>query len=62
MELTTSLAIESWSLYVVGVVVACRMASRHIKLGKWRALMVDDYLMVFALVRRRAPPRGRGSV
>ncbi|GJN72243.1 hypothetical protein PLIIFM63780_005425 [Purpureocillium lilacinum] len=51
MELTTSLAIESWILYAVGVaVVVCRMLSRRIKLGKWRHLMIDDYLMVFALV------------
>lgn len=54
MELTTSLAIESWVLFALGVIiVACRIASRRIKLGKWRALMIDDYLMIFALVRRR---------
>ncbi len=53
MEFTTSLAIESWILYAVGVaVVVCRMLSRRIKLGKWRHLMIDDYLMVFALVCR----------
>lgn len=52
MELTTSLLIESWILYAVGVLmVACRMASRRIKLGKWINLMMDDYLMLFALVR-----------
>ncbi|PHH90988.1 hypothetical protein CDD83_2009 [Cordyceps sp. RAO-2017] len=51
MELITSLAIESWILYALGVVVvACRIVSRRIKLGKWRALMIDDYLMVFALI------------
>ncbi|EQL01081.1 UbiD family decarboxylase [Ophiocordyceps sinensis CO18] len=50
MELTTSLAIESWVLFALGVIiVACRIASRRIKLGKWRALMIDDYLMIFAL-------------
>lgn len=52
MELTTSLAIESWSLYALGVaVVLARLVARSIKLGNWRRLMVDDYLMVFALVR-----------
>ncbi|RDA94985.1 hypothetical protein CP533_0163 [Ophiocordyceps camponoti-saundersi (nom. inval.)] len=51
MELTTSLAVESWILYALGVaVVGCRLVSRRIKLGKWRELKVDDYLMVFALV------------
>ncbi|POR37901.1 Uncharacterized protein TPAR_01901 [Tolypocladium paradoxum] len=51
MELPTSLAIESWILYVLGAaVVVCRLLSRRIKLGRWRALMIDDYLMVFALV------------
>ncbi|KAM4061136.1 decarboxylase [Hirsutella rhossiliensis] len=48
---TTSLAIESWVLFSLGVVVVgCRIASRRIKLGKWRALMIDDYLMIFALI------------
>lgn len=56
MEFTTSLAVESWLLYAVGVVVVCcRIVSRRIKLGKWRALMVDDYLMVVALVRFARP-------
>ncbi|OAQ60485.1 decarboxylase [Pochonia chlamydosporia 170] len=51
MEFTTSLLIESWILYALGVaIVICRMVSRRIKLGKWRNLMIDDYLMVFALV------------
>ncbi|TWU74184.1 hypothetical protein ED733_001455 [Metarhizium rileyi] len=51
MELRTSLLIESWVLYAIGVaVVICRMISRRIKLGKWRNLMVDDYLMLLALV------------
>lgn len=51
MELPAELAIESWILYGLGVVVVvCRLLSRRIKLGKWRDLMVDDYLMVFALV------------
>ncbi|PHH78761.1 hypothetical protein CDD80_6312 [Ophiocordyceps camponoti-rufipedis] len=51
MELTTSLTIESWILYALGVaVVGCRLVSRRIKLGKWRALMIDDYLMVFAMI------------
>ncbi|KND92730.1 hypothetical protein TOPH_02762 [Tolypocladium ophioglossoides CBS 100239] len=51
MDLPTSLAIESWILYGLGVaVVVCRLLSRRIKLGKWRDLMIDDYLMVFALV------------
>lgn len=62
MELPAELAIESWILYGLGVVVVvCRLLSRRIKLGKWRDLMIDDYLMVFALVRpspaaRRAGP------
>lgn len=52
MEFTTKLLIESWILYALGVLlVACRMASRRMKLGKWRNLMIDDYLMLFALVR-----------
>ncbi|ODA84141.1 hypothetical protein RJ55_02659 [Drechmeria coniospora] len=51
MELTTSLAVESWILYVVGVVVVvARLVSRSIKLGKWSRLQLDDYLIVFALV------------
>ncbi|PHH71804.1 hypothetical protein CDD82_6331 [Ophiocordyceps australis] len=51
MEFTTSLLIESWILYVVGVVVvASRLVSRRIKLGKWSNFMIDDYLMLFALV------------
>lgn len=51
MEFTTKLLIESWILYALGVLlVACRMASRRMKLGKWRNLMIDDYLMLFALV------------
>ncbi|RDA88836.1 hypothetical protein CP532_5460 [Ophiocordyceps camponoti-leonardi (nom. inval.)] len=51
MELTTSLAVESWILYALGVaVVGCRLVSRRIKLGKWRELKIDDYLMVFALI------------
>ncbi|CAG9951492.1 unnamed protein product [Clonostachys rosea f. rosea IK726] len=50
MELTTSLLIESWILYALGVaLVICRMVSRRMKLGKWRNLMIDDYLMLFAL-------------
>lgn len=52
MEFTTSLLIESWILYILGVAtVLCRLTSRRIKLGKWRNLMIDDYLMLFALVR-----------
>ncbi|RCI15996.1 hypothetical protein L249_1743 [Ophiocordyceps polyrhachis-furcata BCC 54312] len=51
MELTTSLAVESWILCALGVVVVgCRFVSRRIKLGKWRELKIDDYLMVFALI------------
>lgn len=52
MDFNTSLLIESWALYVAGVlIVAARFISRRIKLGKWRHLMLDDYLMLFALVR-----------
>ncbi|KAG6267533.1 hypothetical protein E4U49_007994 [Claviceps purpurea] len=51
MDFNTSLLIESWALYVAGVlIVAARFISRRIKLGKWRHLMLDDYLMLFALV------------
>ncbi|KAG5924051.1 hypothetical protein E4U53_003470 [Claviceps sorghi] len=51
MEFTTSLLIESWVLYALGVlIVAARLFSRRIKLGKWRHLMIDDYLMLFALM------------
>lgn len=51
MEFTTSLLIESWTLYALGVIiVAARLISRRIKLGKWRHLMIDDYLMLFVLV------------
>ncbi|PNY26556.1 Uncharacterized protein TCAP_03509 [Tolypocladium capitatum] len=51
MDLRTSLAIESWILYALGAAaVVCRLLSRRIRLGKWRDLMVDDYLMIFALV------------
>ncbi|PFH61599.1 hypothetical protein XA68_16860 [Ophiocordyceps unilateralis] len=51
MDFKTSLAIESWILYALGVViVGCRLVSRRIKLGKWRAIMIDDYLMIFALI------------
>ncbi|KJZ77686.1 hypothetical protein HIM_02863 [Hirsutella minnesotensis 3608] len=51
MDFQTSLTIESWVLYAVGfIIVGCRLVSRRIKLGKWRALMIDDYFMVFALV------------
>ncbi|KAG5927440.1 hypothetical protein E4U42_002275 [Claviceps africana] len=50
MEFITSLLIESWVLYALGVlIVAARLVSRRIKLGKWRDLMIDDYLMLFAL-------------
>lgn len=52
MDFNTSLLIESWALYAAGVlIVAARFISRRIKLGKWRHLMLDDYLMLFALVR-----------
>ena len=52
MEFTHKLLIESWILYALGVlIVSLRLASRRIKLGKWRHLMLDDYLMLFALVR-----------
>ncbi|KAG5981728.1 hypothetical protein E4U55_002625 [Claviceps digitariae] len=51
MDFNTSLLIESWTLYGLGVlIVAARLISRRIKLGKWRDLMTDDYLMLFALV------------
>ncbi|KAG6009334.1 hypothetical protein E4U21_002642 [Claviceps maximensis] len=51
MDFNTSLLIESWALYGLGVlIVAARLISRRIKLGKWRDLMIDDYLMLFALV------------
>ncbi|KAG6061955.1 hypothetical protein E4U17_006078 [Claviceps sp. LM77 group G4] len=51
MDFNTSLLIESWALYVAGVlIVAARFISRRIKLGKWKHLMLDDYLMLFALV------------
>jgi hypothetical protein len=54
MEFTTSLLIESWILYALGVaMVICRLISRRIKLQKWSSLMIDDYLMIFALVRLR---------
>ncbi|QUC21614.1 uncharacterized protein UV8b_05857 [Ustilaginoidea virens] len=50
MDSTTSLLIESWTLYLLGVLlVACRLVSRRLKLGKWRNLTMDDYLMLFAL-------------
>ncbi|KAF7546313.1 hypothetical protein G7Z17_g8528 [Cylindrodendrum hubeiense] len=51
MELVDSLKIESWILWVLGVVVvACRLVARRMKLGKWGRLDIEDYLMVFALV------------
>ncbi|KAG6041202.1 hypothetical protein E4U41_005692, partial [Claviceps citrina] len=51
MDFNTELLIESWALYGLGVVfVAARLVSRRIKLGKWRHLMIDDYLMMFALI------------
>ncbi|KAH8721810.1 hypothetical protein BGZ61DRAFT_195444 [Ilyonectria robusta] len=51
MELVDSLKIVSWILWVLGVVVVvCRLIARRMKLGKWGRLMVEDYLMVFALV------------
>ncbi|KAG5938536.1 hypothetical protein E4U59_003713 [Claviceps monticola] len=51
MDFDTSLLIESWALYAMGVlIIAARFISRRIKLGKWRHLMLDDYLMLFALV------------
>ncbi|KAH7153615.1 hypothetical protein EDB81DRAFT_791665 [Dactylonectria macrodidyma] len=51
MEFTTSLLIESWILWVLGVlVVACRLLARRMKLGKWNLLAIEDYLMCFALV------------
>ncbi|KAK5995720.1 hypothetical protein PT974_04137 [Cladobotryum mycophilum] len=47
---TKSLTLESWILYALGVfLVACRLISRRIKLGKWKHLQADDYLMLFAL-------------
>lgn len=60
MEFTARLLIESWILYALGVaIVACRMLSRKIKLGKWKNLAVDDYLMIFALVGLVLPIRRR---
>ncbi|KAF4974535.1 hypothetical protein FZEAL_8559 [Fusarium zealandicum] len=51
MELPGLLAIESWILWALGVlVVACRLVARRMKLGKWRRLAVEDYLMCFALI------------
>ncbi|KAK7416696.1 hypothetical protein QQX98_005022 [Neonectria punicea] len=51
MELVDSLLIESWILWVLGVlVVVCRLIARRMKLGNWRQLAIEDYLICFALV------------
>ncbi|KNG80084.1 hypothetical protein ANOM_011169 [Aspergillus nomiae NRRL 13137] len=40
------LAIESWILYAVGIVViGCRLVSRRIRLKSWSKLQIDDALM-----------------
>ncbi|KAK3360495.1 hypothetical protein B0T25DRAFT_578413 [Lasiosphaeria hispida] len=48
MDFIHTLAIESWTMYSVGILlVACRIYSRHLQLGSWK-LGVDDWLMIFA--------------
>ncbi|KAI5459713.1 hypothetical protein BGZ63DRAFT_415220 [Mariannaea sp. PMI_226] len=51
MEFTTKLEIESWVLYVLGVIVVImRLISRRMKLGNWNSLAPEDYIVVFALI------------
>lgn len=45
-----SLAIESWALYVIGLIlIAMRLASRRIQLGAFDKFQLDDYLMIFII-------------
>lgn len=40
------LAIESWILYAVGIIIiGCRLVSRRIRLKSWTKLQIDDVLM-----------------
>lgn len=43
-----SLAIESWTLYAIAIIVViCRILSRRILLGSFKKLQIDDYIMYF---------------
>ncbi|KAL9063331.1 MAG: hypothetical protein Q9161_009523 [Pseudevernia consocians] len=45
-----SLAIESWILYTIAIlIVICRTLSRRILLGSFRKLQIDDYIMYFVV-------------
>ncbi|KAK0716053.1 hypothetical protein B0H67DRAFT_666603 [Lasiosphaeris hirsuta] len=48
MDFIHTLAIESWTMYSVGMLlVCCRLYSRRLQLGTWK-LGIDDWIMVFA--------------
>ncbi|KAF2736020.1 hypothetical protein EJ04DRAFT_176544 [Polyplosphaeria fusca] len=51
IEWTSTLAIESWTLYALGVcLITSRIVSRRMTLGSFSKLQFDDYLMIFVMV------------
>ncbi|OCK93152.1 uncharacterized protein K441DRAFT_661911 [Cenococcum geophilum 1.58] len=49
-DFARSLAVESWTLYAIGIcLIALRILSRRIVLGSFRKLQLDDYLMLFII-------------
>ncbi|OJJ29833.1 hypothetical protein ASPWEDRAFT_46594 [Aspergillus wentii DTO 134E9] len=50
-QFSKELAIESWTLYVIGIfTIAARMISRRIARSSWKKLEADDYIMMVVTI------------